>query len=67
MQQRRNGTILRRSGFGNLPKSEKPDNKDSQKYRDRREVRRAEGAERRWRYQQRLERERHELARSFMT
>lgn len=66
MQRRGTGSMVRRSGFGNLPKSEKPDNKDSKTYCERREVRRSKGAERHRRYEEKKEHERYVFLRALM-
>jgi len=66
MSKRGNGTMQRRSGFGDLPKSEKLNNKDSKVFRERRDVRRVEGAERHRRYEEKKESERYAFLRTLM-
>jgi hypothetical protein len=66
MQKRGKSSVVRRSGFGDLPKSEKPENKNGKDYRMRREVRCKEGAERHARYEERLEREKRDFLKMCM-
>ena len=66
MSRRGYGTTQRRSGYGDLPKSEKPNNKDGKAYRERRDVRRLEGAERHRRYEEKKESERYAFLRTLM-